>query len=116
MKLLLETLIVKPENMCRNLERGGGLTTSESLVMALAEFMGRDRAHELVGELAVEARCSDVSFVEIVKKHPEVRKHLSDRKIDRHLDYRNYVGLSTHFVDRVLKAHQKAKRARRAKA
>jgi adenylosuccinate lyase len=116
MKLLLETLIVKPENMHRNLERGGGLTTSESLVMALAESVGRDRAHELVGELAVKARCDDVSFVEIVKQDPVVRKHLSDKQIDRYLDYRNYVGLATHFVDRVLKSHQKAKRARRAKA
>ena len=116
MKLLLETLIVKPENMRRNLERGGGLTTSESLVMALAESLGRDRAHELVGELAVEARCSDVSFVEIVKHNPIVREHLTGKEIDKHLDYRNYVGLATHFVDRVLKAHQKAKRARRAEA
>ncbi len=111
-KQLLGTLIVKPENMRRNLERGGGLPMSESLLMALAEPMGRDKAHELVSELVREARREDVSFRETVESHSAVQRHLSKKEIDRCLDYRNCVGLSALFVDRAVAAHRRAKRAR----
>jgi 3-carboxy-cis,cis-muconate cycloisomerase len=100
--------------MLRNLDRGGGLQMSEALLMALAESLGRDEAHALVGELAKEARCQDVSFKEIVKEHPVVNHHLSKKEIGRCLDPRNYVGLSTMFVDRVLAAHNRTKKSRGA--
>ncbi|HXV61082.1 MAG TPA: adenylosuccinate lyase family protein [Vicinamibacteria bacterium] len=110
MQRLLEGLIVKPDNMRRNLERGGGLQTSEALLMALSEPLGRDRAHELVTELATDARCRGVSFSEIVAEHPVVLRHLSRKEIARCLDYRSSTGLSALLVDRVLMAHRKAAR------
>ncbi len=115
MKRLLGSLIVKPENMRRNLERGGGLQMSEALLMALAGPLGRDEAHELVGELARDALCRAVPFSEIVTEHPVVNRHLSKKEIGRCLDPHNYVGLSTLFVDRVLAAHKRMKKSRGAK-
>jgi adenylosuccinate lyase len=112
MRRLLGGLIVKPDNMLRNLERCGGLQMSEALMMALAEHMGRDKAHELVGELAAEARRRGVPFREIVTEHPHVRRHLSEKKIARVLDFRNYIGLSPSFVDRVLAVHRRKKKSR----
>jgi adenylosuccinate lyase len=115
MKRLLSSLIVKPDNMLRNLERGGGLQMSEALLMALAESLGRDEAHALVGELAKEALCQEVPFREIVMEHPVVNRLLSEKEIGRCLDPRNYVGLSTAFVDRVLAAHNRTKKSRGVK-
>jgi adenylosuccinate lyase len=74
--------------------------------------MGRDKAHELVGQIAQEARRRDVPFREMVSAHREVRRHLAVRDIARVLDYRNYVGLSTSFVDRVLANHRRKSRSR----
>ena len=85
---------------------------SEALLMALAEPLGRDEAYELVGELATEARCQEVPFSEIVTEHPVVNRHLSKKEIGRCLDPRNYVGLSTVFVDRVLAAHNRKRKSR----
>jgi adenylosuccinate lyase len=53
---LLSSLVVKPENMRRNLERASGFICSESLLMQLSPSMGRDRAHEKVKDLCDAAR------------------------------------------------------------
>jgi adenylosuccinate lyase len=102
---LLATLVVKPENMRGNLERSGGVVLSEAVMMALAQRIGRDRAHALVLRVSREARARKVPFREAVAAHPGVRRLLSPRRLAAALDYRNSLGLAGHFVDEVLAAH-----------
>ena len=101
--LVLETLIVKPENMLRNLDRSGGSVLSEALMMALAKKMGRDAAHAHVLELSRQARAQCRSFRDLATADPKVGALVSKRDLKRALDYRSAIGLSTHFVDAVLK-------------
>ena len=100
---ILETLIVKPENMLRNLDRTCGGVLSESLMMALAPSIGRDAAHAHVLALSRDARSSGRPFRDVVAADAKVRSALSPRALERALDYRNGIGLSTHFVDTILK-------------
>jgi len=100
---VLETLIVKPENMLRNLERSGGAVLSEALMMALARKMGRDEAHSHVLGLSRLARSAGTSFGDVARADETVRRLLPKRALDRALDYRSGIGLSTFFVDSVLK-------------
>ncbi len=111
-KRLLKTLVVKPENMIRNLDRAGGVVLSEAVMMALAPKIGRDTAHALVLRISREALRGKVPFRQAVAEHPEVRKHLSPRRIASVLDYRNSLGLAGHFVDKVLAAHRAERRRR----
>jgi 3-carboxy-cis,cis-muconate cycloisomerase len=104
---LLATLVVKPENMRRNLERSGGVVLSEAVMMALAERIGRDRAHALVLQISRQARAKKVAFREAAAADPEVRRHLSPRRLASALEYRNSLGLAGHFVDEVLAAHRR---------
>jgi adenylosuccinate lyase len=106
---LLATLVVKPENMRRNLDRAGGVVLSEAVMMALAPKMGRDQAHALVLRISREALARDVPFRDAVAVHPDVRRHLSARQIASVLDYDNSLGLAGYFVDRVLAAHDENK-------
>jgi adenylosuccinate lyase len=101
---VLETLIVKPQNMLRNLDRTGGAVLSEALMMALAKKMGRDAAHAHVLVLSRCARAEDRSFCDIARNDPEVKARVSKRDLARALDYRSGIGLSTFFVDTILKA------------
>jgi adenylosuccinate lyase len=109
-KRLLGSLVVKPENMLRNLDRSGGVVLSEAVMMALARRIGRDRAHALVLEIARVAAKEKTPFGKAVRAHPDVRRILKPREIDAVLQYRNSLGLSAFFVDQVLKAHEKARR------
>jgi adenylosuccinate lyase len=107
---LLATLVVKPENMRRNLDRSGGVVLSEAVMMALATKIGRDQAHALVLRLSREALARGVAFREVVAVHPEVRRHLTPARIASALDYENDLGLAGYFVDRVLAAYEKKKK------
>jgi adenylosuccinate lyase len=113
---LLATLVVKPENMRRNLDRAGGVVLSEAVMMALAPKIGRDRAHALVLALSREALQRGVAFHDAVAAHPEVRRHLTPRQIASALDYRSSLGLAGYFVDRVLAAYERQKKAPRPRA
>jgi adenylosuccinate lyase len=111
---VLETLIVKPANMIRNLDRTGGAVLSEALMMALAKSMGRDAAHEHVLGLSRRARELGQPFREVATSDPEVRRRVKAPELAKALDYRSGVGLSTHFVDTILKgAAPKASRRTR---
>jgi len=110
---LLSSLVVKPENMLRNLDRSGGVVLSEAVMMALAGKIGRDRAHALVLQISREALARKVPFREAVAAHPEVRRRLTPRRLAAVLDYRNSLGLSGYFVDQVVDAHRAEKRRRR---
>jgi adenylosuccinate lyase len=112
-KRLLTTLVVKPENMARNLARSGGVVMSESVMMALAPRLGRDRAHALVLEISRDAAARGVRFAEAVAAHPDVRRRLTPRRIAAALDPKNGLGLSGYFVDRVVAAHRASRPRRR---
>src|SRR5215470_10431701 len=113
-KRLLGSLIVKPANMRRNLDRAGGVVLSEAVMMALARKLGRDKAHALVLAISRDALVRGVPFREAVAGHPEVQRHLSPGKIAAALDYGRSLGLAGLFVDRVVAAHQAEKRPRSA--
>jgi len=110
LKRVLRTLVVKPANMLRNLDRSGGVVLSEAVMMALAPRLGRDRAHALVLALSRDALARGVPFRDAVAAHPEVRRLLSPKRRAAVLDYRQSLGLAGHFVDRVLADHAKARR------
>ncbi|TDI37712.1 MAG: adenylosuccinate lyase [Acidobacteria bacterium] len=107
---VLANLIVKPENMERNLERAGGFVCSEALLMKLAIAVGRDRAHAIVKELSDEARRNEVSFSDAVRAHPIVRKHLRPKEIEDCVNYRAYLGETKTLVKRVLANYRKTLR------
>jgi adenylosuccinate lyase len=111
-KRLLGSLVVKPENMLRNLDRSGGVVLSEAVLMALARKIGRDRAHALVMQIARDASRRRVTFRRAVAGHDEVRRQLRPRELESVLQYRNYLGLAGHFVDQVLRLHQAERRRR----
>ena len=113
---VLETLIVKPENMLRNLDRTGGTVLSEALMMALATKMGRDAAHAHVLGLSRLSRAEDRSFCDVARSDAKVKAFVSPRALDQALDYRSGIGLSTYFVDTVLKQAPPSAKSRRARA
>jgi 3-carboxy-cis,cis-muconate cycloisomerase len=82
-------------------------------MMALAEKIGRDRAHALVLEISRDALARNVPFRRAVAAHAEIQRRLSPRRLASVLEYKNSLGLSSEFVDRVVAAHQAERRRRR---
>ena len=84
-------------------------------MMALARKMGRDAAHAHVLSLSRLSRAEDRPFCEIARSDGKVKELVSRRDLDRALDYRSGIGLSTYFVDTVLKQAPPPAKVRRAR-
>jgi len=105
---VLRGLEVNAQRMLRNLEMDAGLILSEAVMLELGKSLGRQSAHEIVYECAMQAHEGDVSFRQAVREHPMVFERLSETELDRLLDPHAYAGLAGQFVDRVLAAYQGA--------
>jgi len=101
---VLEGLIVYPANMLRNLSVTRGSLLGERVMLALGKFIGRQHAHDIIYEAAMESFEQQTDFAAVLKRHPAVTAHLSAETIDSLLDPAQYTGLSGVFVDRVLES------------
>jgi 3-carboxy-cis,cis-muconate cycloisomerase len=107
---VLSELEVFPDRMRRNLDLTGGAIMAEALMMALAETLGRQDAHELVHEAAMRSVDHQEDFATVVAQDPRVTERLSRTEIITLLDPANHVGLSAEL------ARATAQRARGAVA
>jgi adenylosuccinate lyase/3-carboxy-cis,cis-muconate cycloisomerase len=99
LRQVLEGLMVRPDWMRRNLDLTGGQIVAESLMMALDEAIGRDRAHHLLIELTRAADESGRPFAEVAASDPRVAEHLSVGRIAAALDPTRYLGASSALAD-----------------
>jgi 3-carboxy-cis,cis-muconate cycloisomerase len=101
-KFIIDNLWVDAENMRKNLDIGGGLLMSESVMMGLAPIVGKSKAHHLVYAAAGRAMDNSTSLRDELIIDEEIRKSLSVEDIDRLIDPSNYVGSAGEMVDDVL--------------
>jgi 3-carboxy-cis,cis-muconate cycloisomerase len=102
MRELLASMQVHSERMLKNLQASGGLIMAESLMMHLAESIGRDHAHEVVQGVASECVEQGVEFL------PTLRRHLEAEGVDAStitaelLDPRHYLGEIPALIEQVV--------------
>ena len=91
---LLAGLQVFPERMRANLDLTDGLISAEAVMMSLGEELGRQEAHALIHEIALEARKQGNSFLDLLLADDRVFVHLTQDQMQWLLDPTNYLGLS----------------------
>ncbi len=81
---LIDTLMVYPNRMLKNLESTGGLVFSGQLLLDLAEHgMSREDAYRLVQKHAMRAWKEDLNFRELVMNDPEITSRVPAKQIDQ---------------------------------
>jgi 3-carboxy-cis,cis-muconate cycloisomerase len=101
-RAMLESLIVDPERMRRNLEATRGMIAAEAVMMALAPEVGRAEAHHRVAAACQRALAHDRHLLGELEADPAITAHLPPERLAKLLDPANYTGLAGEFVDRVL--------------
>lgn len=101
-RLTIEGLEVHPDSMERNMHIHGGLVTSEAVMMALSDAMGRITAHEVVHEAAQEALETDRSFEEILLEDDHIREALSPDELAALTDPTEYTGVADRIARRTV--------------
>jgi len=85
--ILVDTLLVYPERMLRNLHSTGGLVFSGQLLLDLVEAgVLREDAYRLVQRNAMQAWREEKNFRELVCSDPEITSRVDKKTLDRAFD------------------------------
>jgi 3-carboxy-cis,cis-muconate cycloisomerase len=99
---LLAGLEVDAARMRANLEITQGQISTEAVMMGLAPYLGRQRAHDLVYDISRQASVSGQSLLDLLAENKEIAASFDRAALARLLDPAEYLGLSGEMVDRVL--------------
>jgi len=91
---VLDGLVVETEAMARNLGLTHGRIMAEAAMMALAQSIGHERAHQLVTAAARRAVAEQRDFAEVLRADPTVADTLSPGQLAQILDASLYLGLA----------------------
>ncbi len=84
---VIDKLVVYPEQMKRNLDLLGGLIHSQRVLLALTQAgMSREEAYRVVQRNAMPVWEGKGQFLDLLKKDPDVKKHLSDEELESLFD------------------------------
>jgi adenylosuccinate lyase len=100
-KTMCAHLEVDSARMLANLDATQGGVLSEGVMLALAKFVGKQTAHDLVYNSAMTAAKNHRLLKEALLENPAVAQHLSVAELDALFDYRRQIGLCSQFVDRM---------------
>jgi adenylosuccinate lyase len=102
LRTLTGNLVIHADRMRVNLEAPGGFVLSEAVMLALAERIGKQSAHTLVYETAMNAHTAGRGLKEAILGNPQIRAHLSSEEIGTLFDYRQHIGQCAAMVDQAL--------------
>ncbi|OAL30870.1 hypothetical protein AYO20_08563 [Fonsecaea nubica] len=98
----LSGLVVDERQMLTNLNSTAGLIVGEAVMMGLAPFIGRQRAHDVVYQACQEAVQDKTSLLETLSRDKSIVDALGMDELRKLCDPVNYLGSSTRMVDDVL--------------
>ena len=102
-------LEVDADRMSENLAATRGLIFAEAVSMALAQKIGKAKAHDFVEAACAEVRKSGKHLREVVGGDTTISQSFSTDELDGFFDARKYLGRAEEFVDRVVAASEQTK-------
>lgn len=94
-------LIVRKEQMLKNVDMLRGMLLSEPVMFVLAESMPLPEAHQRVYEASMRAFDNDSSLLEELVADPDVSRCCDRQQLSEALDAAGYTGLSVETVKRI---------------
>lgn len=101
----LSGLSVNSEQMLENLHSTKGLIVAEAVMMGMAPYVGRQRAHDIVYEACRESIEKERTLLECLLEKEEVTAKMNQQRLSELCDPVNYLGVSSRMVDDVLAIH-----------
>lgn len=104
---VIEGITVNEKQMRRNLDLQGGLLLSEKVMFELGTKIGKQTAHHIVYECAMQSYEEQRLFKAILQANEQLAGLISEQELDAWLNPINYLGSAPQKVDQVI-AHAKA--------
>lgn len=93
MKELSSNLTVDKQSMLENVGLTNGLINSENVMMHIAQKVGKEKAHEIVYNLAMECEQSGLSYEQVLMSSELLSGLYTEQEIKAMVDPKNYIGL-----------------------
>ncbi len=109
MQSILENLIVHEERIQENVNQAASLIATEALMFRLAENMGKQKAHQLLYEISMEARggsrrSTDKPLIDLLAAHPDIKSIFSLDELQKAIDPGEHIGLAGQLTDRAVQS------------
>lgn len=101
-RAMMRGLVVNRVVMLRNLDSTKGYVLSEAVMLALAQKMGKQTAHQIVYEVSMRGVEQGLTFKQALLADERVTARLSEQVIDALLDYHAHTGMIPQMIDAVL--------------
>lgn len=102
-KFALSGLIIDEVRMRHNLGLSNGLIVAEAVMMDLAQYTGRQQAHDIVYDACRTVNEQGGTLADALAALPEVTVHLDRDALARLTDPANYLGMAPQMVDAALR-------------
>ena len=110
---VLKGLQIDETRMRQNMNITQGRMMSESVMLTLAKKgLGRQKAHELVRQLAVKSHNEQREFKDVLSENSTIKDLLTPQELETVMDPRSYLGTVPQQIERVI---QKTKQERKAR-
>ncbi len=103
---ILEGVEIDVVRMRANLDLTQGLVLAEAASMALAQHIGRDKAHHVVEQACQRAISDKRHLREVLSQDAQFTAYINAINIKKLFDAQNYLGVSEQFIDSVLTARK----------
>ncbi len=102
MKELSSNLTVDTAAMKKNVGLTKGLINSENVMMHIANKVGKEKAHEIVYNLAMECEQSGLSYEQVLMTSEMLSELYTEEEIKAMVDPKNYIGLCELLVKKTI--------------
>jgi 3-carboxy-cis,cis-muconate cycloisomerase len=101
-RFVVSGLQVDPKKMRANLDITRGLIVSEAVMMGVAPYLGRQRAHDLIYDICRQVTATGRTLLDLLAEDKEISAHLDRAALAKLCDPANYIGQAGEMVDRVM--------------
>ena len=102
-RCLLEGLEISPDNMKKNINQTKGLIVAEAVMMALAPYIGRQVAHDLVYDCCRKSIKNNIPFIDTLLSENDISKIFNKNELLDIINPKNYLGAAPAMASRLLK-------------
>jgi adenylosuccinate lyase len=102
MKAILKDLIVHEHRICENVENAATLISTEALMFYLGKTIGKETAHRIIYEAAMEAEETSRPLMDLLMKHHKISGKFKREDLERVVDPAKHIGQSRELTCRAI--------------
>ncbi len=104
MKKIINDLIVHKDRIEQNTKESSFLISTEKLMFLLGEKIGKQKAHQILYEAAMESHDSGTPIIDLLVEHLEIKSLFKRQNLEAAMDPSGHIGLAKDLTQNVIES------------